>query len=380
VHVSADGGRTWADVPVPRARTSPIGPGFRVVALPPPPLRFVLTDTAGAWDNPSADCDPAFRHGANYAAPEPGAYVLYHGQLTRHACGLRTEGLAIVTDIDGTLHGCGESLAAFRDLWCRSLALSGAYLVYNTGRDIESTAELIRAEAGAMPVPVAAVTRVGGCVHWFRADGGAGEWCDFDAGEGAVEDAAWRRAAAAVPGWDRHCIPHCRGVLDRLMCERAAPGEDPVAKWLCDGVGEDACLQICALVRADAAAWMLETLRRELAHLPVKMIMSGQGSHRYLDVTVASAGKLGGTKYVVGRLPGESGRIEHAVFSGDSGNDIDALEGGLKGIIVGNAQDDLLDAHEARCRRGPGEFDVVVVEQAFARGIISGLVAHGFIE
>jgi hydroxymethylpyrimidine pyrophosphatase-like HAD family hydrolase len=385
LHLSADGGLTWQTVPFSPARTSPIGPDFRVITLPVAAAgtRFVPTDPSAspaAWDNPAPACPAGLRADDSNAYFLPGTdreddlYVLYSGVLSKHEHALRTPGLSIVTDIDGTLHGCDDSLAEFYEVWARRLALSGAHLVYNTGRCIDSVLELIATEAGRLPVPVAAVTRVGGYVHWFRDNHGRGEW----AGEAPAEDLAWRRVRIDLPGWDETCIPAAREVLQGLMKE-VEEGEEPHAKWLQDGVGEPECVQIAVWVKESAAGRFARVLKERLAARPVKLIVSGQGSHRYMDVTIASGGKLGGTRYVVERLPGPGSSVENVVFSGDSGNDIDALEGDLKGIIVGNVQDDLRAAHEERVGREAAPFEVRLVESGFARGIVQGLREHGFL-
>lgn len=95
---------------------------------------------------------------------------------------------------------------------------------------------------------------------------------------------------------------------------------------------------------------------------------------------MSSGGKLGGTKYVVSKLPGESGELENVVFCGDSGNDIDALLGDVKGVVVGNAQPDLLLAHETlSAQPKPSAHKVLITESGFASGILEGVKMHGFL-
>lgn len=384
LHLSDDCGSSWRQEPFLPACPSPIGPDFHVIDLPASltPIRFVPTDPTASpptWDNPSPDCPPELRADDSNAylmrdSSADAVYVLYSGVMSQHRRTLRKAGLSIVTDIDGTLHGCDASLVDFYNLWARELALSGAHLVYNTGRSIESTTDLIASEEGRMPTPVAAVTRVGGFVHWFRADCGRGAW----EADSPVEDAGWRRARVDLAGWDATCIPAARAVMEELIADVDEDGEPP-AHWLCNGEGEPECVQICVGVRAEAATRFASTLLERLSPRPLKLIMSGQGSHRYLDVTISSGGKLGGTRYVVDRLPGESSRVENVVFSGDSGNDIDALEGDLKGTIVGNVQDDLRAHHEKSRLKNDAVYDVHLVEPGFARGIVQGLRQHGFL-
>lgn len=289
VHLSEDDGGSWRQTPFLSSRTSPIGPDFQVVTLPAPPLRFVLTDGADGWDNPSPECDERyFRRmpdGDNYLAPTSGDYVLFNGKLTKAEGVMRRKGLSIVTDIDGTLFGCHEGLDRLNEIWCRELALSGAFLVYNTGRSVESVVALIRENRRIMPVPLATVTRVGGCVHWFRGVGSDSgyadadsEWINFDVDEPFLVDETYRKQLVEVEGWDEECIPFCRKVLNSLM-------EDGTqATWLYDGAGDPGCVQICVSIHVDSIDEAMVKLRKELEHLPIKFISSG--SVRCIDLSL----------------------------------------------------------------------------------------------
>jgi hydroxymethylpyrimidine pyrophosphatase-like HAD family hydrolase len=61
------------------------------------------------------------------------------------------------------------------------------------------------------------------------------------------------------------------------------------------------------------------------------------------------------------------------VAAGDSGNDILMLEGGNKGIVVGNSQPELV----SWVLRQPQSGRLVVTEAPMARGILEGLARHG---
>lgn len=75
------------------------------------------------------------------------------------------------------------------------------------------------------------------------------------------------------------------------------------------------------------------------AGISVKVIASGTGGWRYLDVVSSAAGKLESLEYVRAML----GFEPHAtVTAGDSGNDILLLSGPSRAVVVGNAQPDLV--------------------------------------
>jgi hydroxymethylpyrimidine pyrophosphatase-like HAD family hydrolase len=401
LHYTADSGTTWQTAPFLTKRISPVGPDFRVgfVELPhcgnpsaDGGVQFVLTDGLGSWDNPAANCHPDFVHNGtnNYRVSAPGVYVLYEGSLSRHDRRvLKTPSLALVTDIDGTLHGDENGLKRFYDLWCRHLALSGAFLIFNTGRSLESVLELLKEHRKIMPVPVAVVTRVGSFIHWFRPIDGhctelshtllaaqsVSEWIDVELMHPEL-DSSWRESLSGVTGWDQ---AKCRHALHNAIVKGA-----PALRghWLDDGVLSQNPFQLAVVVRTDALQGVLEELKASLDGHPVKYIVSGEGDYRYLDLAITSAGKLGASLHVTKKLPGEAGSLTHVVFCGDSGNDADALQGDVKGVVVANAQPDLLKAIQiatVEFLRSPDKFRVVKAEHVCADGIIHGLKLHGFL-
>jgi hydroxymethylpyrimidine pyrophosphatase-like HAD family hydrolase len=102
------------------------------------------------------------------------------------------------------------------------------------------------------------------------------------------------------------------------------------------------------------------------------MIISGSGSHRYLDCVSVKAGKEKALQYVREQynIP------EHlCVAAGDSGNDVLMLEGDHPGIVVGNAQPELVKWLVQQ----PQDGKVVYAEAAYADGILEGLARHGLL-
>lgn len=70
-----------------------------------------------------------------------------------------------------------------------------------------------------------------------------------------------------------------------------------------------------------------------------KVITSGHGGWKYVDVVSAQAGKLESLEHVRGEL---GFALEATVACGDSGNDILMMSGRNRALVVGNAQPDLL--------------------------------------
>lgn len=388
----------WSSVQISPKRNSPIGPDFFVAhinATANSKIQFVLTNGGGLWDNPSQNCEPSFcsvgSH-RNYAASAPGTYVLFSGCLSRfdaQTSKLKTPGLVVVTDIDGTLYGCEEAMKRLYELWARNLALAGGYLVFNTGRSIESVVKLVRDNRKHMPVPVAAITRVGSYVHWFRPPPSRTgshivetleweEWYDLHAAEPCKSDYAWHCHLSSVEGWDHH---RYRALLDCWISGVTSSK----GHWLDNGANDPFCFRLAVSIRTEHLDETLQHLQEQLRDEPIKLIVSGEGDYRYLDVTLDVAGKLGGTLHCLRVLHSEFGHFNHAVFCGDSGNDIDALQGDVKGIVVANAQKDLLAAVEkslvTKCQKSDQlrKQQVFKTKAPFADGIIEGLQLHGFL-
>lgn len=95
-------------------------------------------------------------------------------------------------------------------------------------------------------------------------------------------------------------------------------------------------------MRDDALAAFEAGIKKGLAASGVqaKVITSGTGGWKYVDIVSAQAGKLESLEHVRRELG-----FAHAatVACGDSGNDILMLSGLNRGLIVGNAQPDLVN-------------------------------------
>lgn len=91
----------------------------------------------------------------------------------------------------------------------------------------------------------------------------------------------------------------------------------------------------------EALAKFEEHIRGGLAASGVraKVITSGHGGWKYVDIVSAQAGKLESLEHVRRQL---GFGLAATVACGDSGNDILMLSGENRALVVGNAQPDLL--------------------------------------
>ena len=108
----------------------------------------------------------------------------------------------------------------------------------------------------------------------------------------------------------------------------------------------------------------------EAENVAHKIIVSGSGDWRFVDLVPAAAGKLAALEYVresFGFLP------EETVACGDSGNDRDMLEGEHHAIVVGNAQPEIMAWAEEETEKKP-----LITKGHRAYGILEGLKTLGF--
>ena len=91
-----------------------------------------------------------------------------------------------------------------------------------------------------------------------------------------------------------------------------------------------------------------------------------------LDIIPAQAGKKHAVEYMAHRLGLPKERV---FFAGDSGNDLDVLQSGVCGTLVGNTPDEVRD--QAMRAQGP-ESRLFVAGALYGDGVIEGLDHYGF--
>eukprot|EP00887_Chlorella_sp_A99_P000854 scaffold5.g854.t1 len=199
-----------------------------------------------------------------------------------------------------------------------------------TGRALDLFLRLLEEKGHVMPQPDLLISALGTRVYTVT----GGQW---------REDEGYTASLGA--GWN----------LEAITC----------------GVRCDVLEQSIALIRAPLDA----------AGVAYKLVVSGSGGWRFVDLVPPNAGKLHALEYArqaLGFPP------ERTVACGDSGNDIAMLEGQHKCIVVGNAQPDLLEwvtARRAAAAAAAGEgapFEVLLARGHRAWGILEGLEHFGF--
>lgn len=240
--------------------------------------------------------------------------------------------LLLATDLDNTLVGDQDALAAFngwfsrvRDRW---------RLVYLTGRSLSSAWDLI-GQVNLL-LPDALVTDVGTVIHLAQ-QRPPGSLRDYH------RDAHWEVALAAE--WDGATVEETVREISGVALQPG--GRRPLRRGY--------------TVTGSSAAAAAE---RALAdrRLPVRVVCS---SNCDLDVLPSKGGKGAALRRLVGQWEIAATDV---MVCGDSGNDLDMLDAGYQGVIVANAQAELLN-------RSFGDL-VYRAHRPFAWGVLEGVDRH----
>lgn len=238
----------------------------------------------------------------------------------------------LATDLDGTLVGSRSALAEFNRVM--SIHKRDFLLVYVTGRTLLSAWQLILGEN--LLHPQVLITDVGTEIYtppWLRAD------------------AVWDGLMASR--WDEGRIRSAIEGIDGLQ-EQGVRARFRLAYY----TDKTRFLEVIA--------GLSESLRK--AGMPATIIPSME---RFIDVIPAGAGKGPALQYVQ-----EFYRIkrEDTFVCGDSGNDLSLFSKGYKGIVVGNAQWELIES----VKQLPQE--AYLAKSHYAGGILEGLRSYGVID
>jgi hydroxymethylpyrimidine pyrophosphatase-like HAD family hydrolase len=299
--------------------------------------------------------------------------------------------------------GDDAGTAAFRQWWHEEGVPAGGRLVYNTGRALDLFEQLLQDKGQVLPEPDMLISAIGTRIYTKR----GGRW---------QEDEGY--TAQLGRGWQ------LEGVREACYKALATVGKDAMHFRPPNEMSEH---KVTCGVRLNVLDKVLATIRSDLQQAGIRhrLVVSGSGDWRFMDLVPAEAGKLQvpalsclqmapvhealhqpGRRwsqlvpaYVTVALkhamcPSHNAPVlsalqalEYArrtmefephqtVACGDSGNDIDMLEGGHLSIIVGNAHKELLEW--AATQRAAHAGEVYVAQGQRAWGILEGLQRYGF--
>jgi sucrose-6-phosphatase len=237
----------------------------------------------------------------------------------------------IVTDLDNTLIGDDDALQCFNAQIEQHRIDYGSLLVYCTGRSLASYHDLRTSQT--LLEPDALIVSVGTEIYL---DGGEHPEADWSERLGRH----WMRSQ----------------ILDALS---------EVTHLVLQPESDQGPFKISFSVTADAASAVVPHLEAELQkrQLAAKVVYS---SGQHLDIVPEQGDKGEAMQFL--RQQWQMSAFRTAVC-GDSGNDIALFKtGGERGILVGNAQPELLDWH----RQNPVKHHYLTQEHC-AAGILEGL-------
>ncbi len=240
----------------------------------------------------------------------------------------------LITDLDNTLVGNLEALNLLNDRFIKARQQREILLVYSTGRSLMSYRHLCTITP--LLAPDVLITAVGTEIY-----------------RSGLEpfDAAW--SAQLQQNWDRSLVQQVAAQFKALK-----PQSDP----------EQRPFKVSYFLNAVVAPQVMAELSAALQSkgLSCQLIYSGG---KDLDILPQGADKGKAMQFVQTQY--EIGDA-HTVACGDSGNDI-ALFGNNRGIIVGNAQPELLHWH----RQNPASHRYLATAH-YAAGILEGLAHLAF--
>lgn len=239
------------------------------------------------------------------------------------------------SDLDGTLLGKLDATQAFGRTWTSLPEASRPLLCYNTGRLLDDTLSLIEEEI--LPEPDFLICGVGTTIYDFR------KGQELKSFQSILEE-----------GWDL-------GLVDRI-----------VKKLFPEAEKQPAFYQTAfksSWYASDATEEQIQKLDEALGRsgLDINIVYS---SNRDLDVLPKFANKGNSLSWLLKHL--SIPRTE-ALAAGDTGNDSAMiLKKGVQGIVVGNAQPELLEAVIGH--------KVYTARECFADGVLEGLQHFGVIK
>lgn len=254
------------------------------------------------------------------------------------------------SDLDGTLLGKPDSTLLFYKIWKSIPADSRPLLCYNTGRLLEDTIDLI--DKTDLPNPDYLICGVGTMIYDFQ-----------------KKTVLKAFAEVMDDGWNR------KKVEDLLTAVSGTKRQPPQfqhaykSSWFLEGATPETIRDIESLL--------------DQAGISAQVIYS---SGRDLDILPRMANKGNALDWLIKHL---KLRNEQVLVAGDSGNDSAMfLQPGVKGIIVENAQPELIEATVAvDVYHGIGVFADAVIDGLKTFGVIHdipsldlGSIAHKYID
>lgn len=247
----------------------------------------------------------------------------------------------MASDVDGTLTGDRPALDRLAQRLTRLRSAGELYLIFSTGRRLDQVLSGMADEG--LPEPDAVLGQVG--TEIYRAPLAADmepmpEWREL-----LLRDYHRSEAESFLVG------------IDGLVMQ-----PDKFNTELKTSCYLDKC--------PDPEAAAAEIRRRVEPHADRYQVIWSSG--RDLDILPAASGKGKAIRFLVDRLRLPA---EHVVVAGDTGNDATMFREFRRGVVVGNAQPELVELAESL-----GSDDVYLAQNKYAAGVEEGLQHLGILD
>lgn len=238
------------------------------------------------------------------------------------------------SDIDGTLIGKPDATSTFRKTWNSLSPEQRPILCLNSGRLLNQTLEVM--ETSDLPVPEYLICGVGSLIYDVRNKSVLKKFSD-----------------TLTVGWDEEIVERVMSGIDSIVKQPKEYQHRFKSSWHFYNAEPEEIDKIRELLKSEG--------------LDVNVVYS---SSRDLDVLPKYANKGNSLNWLVKML---GIKTDQVLVAGDTGNDISMFSlKGIKGVVVENAQPELLQAtiHQ----------QTYVARKPFADGVLEGLQHYGVIK
>ena len=247
--------------------------------------------------------------------PLRGDFALYRKSLIPVSTTI-SKPILLVTDLDDTLisiqSGGPQAMERFFQYWISKRLFTGSKLVYSTGRSYHRYLNVAKEHVGVL-CPDLVVTGVGSQAFTVCPESGLHVPCeDFY----KPED---------FPGWNFSLI--IQTLKDRFPYITKKPGPD-----------EDTALSVLREIQPHLATAHFQEVQSHFAAQARTLLSGPLDQVRYIDFIPIGGGKRTSVTYAQRRF---GFTWEKTMVAGDSGNDIDMLEGPESGVIPANCQSEV---------------------------------------
>lgn len=281
-------------------------------------IEFVFCDDSKSkWDN---------NNHSNYKLEREGSYIIFLGDMIPINKQITSKKNIIFTDLDGTLLGDNKAIKDFNKYWLQNFYFDkNKLLAYNSGRCIS---EILPFFNNFLIPPDFIIASTGSEVYFYE-----------KSSRNYKTDEAWDRRRNQ--DWDPDYLKTAFSVFPFLKGCNFDGGRISFTS---------STLEIQK--NLDIIEETLVNIERE-QKIKCKLVISGEGEHRYVDFLSQYTGKGVACEYICRRV---NFPIENAVGFGDSMNDVEMLEMCGKAVMVRNSQMDLVDWFGKRLSQGQNVF------------------------